>query len=80
MVQTDGRIAVSVNSIYGCGIIKFYSRYRSQDQIFGPGLEVVRNLGSDVQNILRQFYILSYDNAKVAVDLRQTTTLQDILQ
>jgi len=36
------------------------------------------NWGPNVQNILRQSYRLYYDNAKVTIDLRQTSSLQNI--
>jgi len=39
-----------------------------------PGAE--RMMGPDLQNILR----LSYDNAKVTINLRRTSNLQNILQ
>jgi len=47
----------------------------------GPGCDLVhpellKHLRPDLQNILR----LSYDNAKVTIDLRRTSNLQNILR
>jgi len=46
-------------------------------------LSLFRNEGPGLQNILRQSYdyltIISYDNAKVTIDSRRTSSLQNIL-
>jgi len=48
-----------------------------------PSLSLFRNEGPGLQNILRQSYdyltIISYDNAKVTIDSRRTSSLQNIL-
>jgi len=39
-----------------------------------------RQLGPDLQNILPKILRLSYDNAKVTIDLRRTSNLRNILR
>ena len=55
----------------------------SQSVSLSLSLSLFRNEGPGLQNILRQSYdyltIISYDNAKVTIDSRRTSSLQNIL-
>jgi len=48
----------------------------SSEKNYCPGVRTYKHLGPDLQNILRQ----SYDNAKVTINLRRMSNLQNILQ